>query len=562
LPFLLSIVVYASSTIHGDMSEEKFQDASALEAWLKGKDVDSGRAATVSEALFSKGFDQPSTLIGISSAQLEGKGITTPTAVHISNKLEKEQFEQQQQQQDDDRRKRIADGVFYATSEELWDWKLRNWSGAMSKLRRAKPPDVYSDLAQAIEDSETSHSTRGDSLSAQTSLVTDVKVLNDAGFSIFGNLTCNKGHQIPKSRTCRPFYGLVAEIATGLNLSKDANRQEKWSKLLRGGKTKNGHGFVGLEKRAENLVMVNDPHREIYDILDKGVLAIIPICSAKFSLEWQQGCGYDLLVVADTAPTYDTLNINTGTRGSRLHRRASHEDITEATNFLGSCIKALAEILASESNMLLGPMEAFLDDTLPDGEQTKESNNLRTLMREKLEALKRLRSSLLDVGNVEVPSINPNIGKEVLKIHMETYMKISGVGELSSGDYPYPDPWLVGMKAAINSYFGHTKVKLHPACQPTPHDEDSDDEDSDDEDCLYLDVVHGSSPCVTGAAQYSSIQEEDFSFPLVVSIVSDDDDDTSVITDDGEYCALFTTGEQSVACTTPNQKLQGRDVTP
>jgi hypothetical protein len=56
------------------------------------------------------------------------------------------------------------------------------------------------------------------------------------------------------------------------------------------------------------------------------------------------------------------------------------------------------------------------------------------------------------------------------------------------------------MKAAINIYFGHKKVELHPACQPTPCDEVSDDED-----CWYLAAVHGSYSCATGATQHISI---------------------------------------------------------
>jgi hypothetical protein len=63
------------------------------------------------------------------------------------------------------------------------------------------------------------------------------------------------------------------------------------------------------------------------------------------------------LTGADTSQTYTRLGINTGTLGANLHRLASREDITLATEFLGICIKAFADILASESNMFLGPME-------------------------------------------------------------------------------------------------------------------------------------------------------------------------------------------------------------
>jgi hypothetical protein len=251
--------------------------------------------------------------------------------------------------------------------------------------------------------------------------------------------------------------------------------------------------------------------------------------------------------VADTSATYQELNIHTGSRCETVHCEASSKEITQATDFLDICIKALAEILASDSNMLLGPMGEFLDACRDEG-HTAESLTVFNLMRVKLEMLESLRSSLSESGKVEVPSIKPNRAtKAVLKIDMEAYMEKSGVNTLPTGFYPYPYPWLVGMKAAINIYFGHTNVKLHPTCQPTPHDEDSDDddsgdedsddEDSDDEDYWYLDAVHGSSPCATGAAQHISIRKEDLSLPQDVSVVSDDDDETSVITADGEYRA-------------------------
>jgi hypothetical protein len=91
LPFLLSIAVYASSTIHGDMSDEKFQDAAALEAWLIGKDVDPEKAAAVSQVLFDKEYDFPSTLIGISFEALARAGISDPVAQMLSNKLKERQ---------------------------------------------------------------------------------------------------------------------------------------------------------------------------------------------------------------------------------------------------------------------------------------------------------------------------------------------------------------------------------------------------------------------------------------------------------------------------------------
>jgi hypothetical protein len=73
------------------MSEEKFEDAAALEAWLKGKDVDPVKATAVSEALFNEGYDQPSTLIGITSADLKASGLKPAIAQSLSNKLKEPQ---------------------------------------------------------------------------------------------------------------------------------------------------------------------------------------------------------------------------------------------------------------------------------------------------------------------------------------------------------------------------------------------------------------------------------------------------------------------------------------
>jgi hypothetical protein len=73
--------------IHGDMSEEKFQDAAAVEAWLIGKDVDPEKGAAVSQVLFDEGFNLPSTLIYTSFKELTGYEISDPVAQHLTNKL-------------------------------------------------------------------------------------------------------------------------------------------------------------------------------------------------------------------------------------------------------------------------------------------------------------------------------------------------------------------------------------------------------------------------------------------------------------------------------------------
>ncbi len=92
--FLLSIAVFASFTIHGDMSDEKFQDAEALKEWLIGKKVPELYAEAAAPTLYSAEFYYPSALIDITSADLKDSGLKAAIAQSLSNKLK-----QQQQQQ-------------------------------------------------------------------------------------------------------------------------------------------------------------------------------------------------------------------------------------------------------------------------------------------------------------------------------------------------------------------------------------------------------------------------------------------------------------------------------
>jgi hypothetical protein len=73
------------------MSEERFQDAADLEAWLKRQYVDPEKAEEAAPIVFDKGFDSPSTLMGISSADLQASHLAIPLAQSLSNKLKPQQ---------------------------------------------------------------------------------------------------------------------------------------------------------------------------------------------------------------------------------------------------------------------------------------------------------------------------------------------------------------------------------------------------------------------------------------------------------------------------------------
>ena len=70
-------------------ADEKFKSKDELEDWLKRRGVDDN-VADAADALFAKGFNRPSALLGITVEELKSDaGIQNPLARILSNKLEK-----------------------------------------------------------------------------------------------------------------------------------------------------------------------------------------------------------------------------------------------------------------------------------------------------------------------------------------------------------------------------------------------------------------------------------------------------------------------------------------
>ena len=69
------------------MNEEKFENANALKEWLIRQGAEVAKAGSAATTLFPHGFDLPSTLIGISSANLQTCGLSIAAAQHLSNML-------------------------------------------------------------------------------------------------------------------------------------------------------------------------------------------------------------------------------------------------------------------------------------------------------------------------------------------------------------------------------------------------------------------------------------------------------------------------------------------
>jgi len=220
--------------------------------------------------------------------------------------------------------------------------------------------------------------------------------------------------------------------------------------------------------------------------------------------------------VVDSAETAALALSSNNIFTRKCHREAFPDEIEKATTFLGDCIKALAEIL--NSDRLIEPMNDFL----------KKFDNKE--MRAKLDSLVELRDALQDAGVVDVPTMNPFCYKVVLKVDMKAFLKGSGVGSLDSGLTPSPDPWLLGMKAAINAHFMLTKKKLVPACPSCNQESGEEDEDSQR---FAQALSNWSTSDEWPPAFRNRIRDlASYQTPEEVAYVTESEDDVSVVTCD------------------------------
>ena len=180
---------------------------------------------------------------------------------------------------------------------------------------------------------------------------------------------------------------------------------------------------------------------------------------------------------------------------------------------------ALSAILTDET-ILIGPMRKFLDN---DSERIPSGN--LALMLSRLQELEELRDSLVD--GVAVPHLKEDWGGKIaLKVDMASYLMPSGCDKLSSGEYPYPDPWLLGMKAAINTFYAFSGRKLLPSCLLCF----DDDEDSGD-GTETINVGRA----LAGLPPLSSIVPQPLPKPQeYIHINQNDDEETSVLSVDSD----------------------------
>jgi hypothetical protein len=114
--------------------------------------------------------------------------------------------------------------------------------------------------------------------------------------SIIENEIKNKAHQLPKSKSCRCYYGPIAYCAAGLQPIARQWREDGWNALLMGLNweivDKQGNitnmTVKGLEKLAENFLIMMKPHDNLYDTYDDGILLTLPIISLEDALNWKE----------------------------------------------------------------------------------------------------------------------------------------------------------------------------------------------------------------------------------------------------------------------------------
>jgi hypothetical protein len=214
-------------------------------------------------------------------------------------------------------------------------------------------------------------------------------------------------------------------------------------------------------------------------------------------------------------------------------KEASIEDIDKATAFLGLCIKALAEELVSESvgdwlssikatddfillENLFSSTEASTSSDQASSASIRqvsshESNgpqkNFLTTFKKKVENLLQVREATKVSDLVTVPAVNASKPLKVLKVDLGLYFATTKA-------YGIPDPYLAGLKAAVNwstMYDG----KLLPACGVTPTNrDDAFGSDDDDDSCVSMIPISEIEfeSYVNGGGVAAAVTDDEYSF--------------------------------------------------
>jgi hypothetical protein len=277
--------------------------------------------------------------------------------------------------------------------------------------------------------------------------------------SIMHSRNKSEAHLIPADKDCRKHWNKIVGVASGFRF--DANDLDGLKRLT---------DHVSLTRG--NMLILNGNHQSYYDHLGAGILLVIPLLSQEEIAKWNHKDPYDVLVVCNTAETYELFADGTNLDNCYW---ASEKDLKLATDVLEEQVKILADSLVSN-------WDGFHHNQLNNDDQNDMTRHKTLqLLKEKLEESGKVLVpdfESVDVNSLKYNPLNPF--SDELKL-----LKVS-LGQIYTGETAsrMPDPFLLAIKAANNwSYHAYGKresmiQKLLPGCSFLEGG-DEDDESSE-----------------------------------------------------------------------------------
>jgi hypothetical protein len=250
----------------------------------------------------------------------------------------------------------------------------------------------------------------------------------------------SRAHLLPADEDCYKYWGKVVQLLCGIPGIEDDSVYKKITEYVRDLKV--------------NLLVLDGQHDEYFDTLQNGFLIPIPLLSQDDIGRWKTKQAYDVLILCDSADTYQRLEKDT----QHPHVKwATEDDLKLAEQVLGTNIKILADSLCEH-------WEEFHNKQGSAATSTKHAE------------LGQLRGELQAQGcHVSVPKLSTNSSKR-RKMHLNPWNPLDKRLRLIKVDYSMvykgpmaayiPDPWLVALKGAINwsAWCHEHNLKLLPAC--------------------------------------------------------------------------------------------------
>ena len=256
----------------------------------------------------------------------------------FEKKLEKLRLEQQKEFEEKNTFK------YWDTFDDLWSFDLTEYKGLYQetmRLRQDHTPQIYRDVRTLLMDDTGIETVLQEnsmfSITVPWSEVDEESMEKRYDLKDFlghkeSESEISKAHAFPNDPDCNLYWWPMLRMVTGIN-STDLNRS-------------------ALDKvaamKTNKIVFPGRQHKKIYDDLEYGVVCTIPIFDSmkEMATTWSYGQGYEMLIVCDSADTYEELKMNNDGRFPHISV-ASPEDVANATNLVAEMTKVLADSLVS-----------------------------------------------------------------------------------------------------------------------------------------------------------------------------------------------------------------------